>query len=401
MNANPLGPHARPRPLRGFTLVELLVVITIIGMLVALLIPAVGAARARARQAQCQQNLSQVGKAMINYSTSKQRYPGYVQPVERSDKSYLTIDLNSLTNSTFRSQNTSTDGPVGNHPAQSLISWAAIMLPQLERNDIYDTMLDAQIPAAPTDERANIRPIESLICPADSDLLAQPNAAGMTYVVNSGAWDYSGTTSPNTYLPVDKKASPPTGDTKENGLCHNLTLGEAYNSSGAVYNRPGKIDDGADYTIMLSENVHKEIEEEVYTWMGVDGLVSDNSLHLAEQVFGMVWMVDPSPTTTNSQAPFSAEDPRLSDGTAGAYQTFVTNLPYYARPASTHPGGVFTVVMAGGSARTLAPDLDYVVYQQLLTPKGSKSVDPADHDAFGGAITTFRTAAPIAASDLE
>ena len=68
------------RPILGFTLVELLVVIAIIGMLVALLIPAVGAARARARQTTCASNMRQVGQAIVNYETSKQRYPGYVEP---------------------------------------------------------------------------------------------------------------------------------------------------------------------------------------------------------------------------------------------------------------------------------------------------------------------------------
>ena len=60
---------------RGFTLVELLVVIAIIGVLVALLLPAVQAARETARRSQCQSNLRQLALGILNYESSKRSLP--------------------------------------------------------------------------------------------------------------------------------------------------------------------------------------------------------------------------------------------------------------------------------------------------------------------------------------
>ena len=65
--------HRRPR---GMTLVELLVVITILGIMAGLLIPAVGMVTAAARKSACLANVTNLGKAVMQYESIKRQYPG-------------------------------------------------------------------------------------------------------------------------------------------------------------------------------------------------------------------------------------------------------------------------------------------------------------------------------------
>ncbi|TWT34382.1 DUF1559 domain-containing protein [Blastopirellula retiformator] len=103
---------SRPGARRGFTLVELLVVIAIIGVLIALLLPAVQQAREAARRMQCRNNLKQMGLALHNYHDVHGSFPaGYYRHRDHGSVSVF-------------------QGPGW--------GWGTMILPQLEENNRFD-----------------------------------------------------------------------------------------------------------------------------------------------------------------------------------------------------------------------------------------------------------------------
>lgn len=130
--------HRNSDSRRGFTLVELLVVIAIIGILVALLLPAVQAARESARRAQCQNNLKQIGLALHNYHTTKNELPiGSVLP---------------------------SNAPAGKNYG----TWVYYILPYLEEGSVYAAFNDLKFPMySSLYKTAYTTVLPGFICPSD------------------------------------------------------------------------------------------------------------------------------------------------------------------------------------------------------------------------------------------
>lgn len=105
------------RKFRGFTLVELLVVIAIIGVLIALLLPAVQAAREAARRMQCVNKLKQIGIAVHNYHDT------YINAIPAGATRYVTADSNNANASARR------------------ISGFVALLPFMEQTSLYQSIV--------------------------------------------------------------------------------------------------------------------------------------------------------------------------------------------------------------------------------------------------------------------
>jgi prepilin-type N-terminal cleavage/methylation domain-containing protein len=172
-------PLSSGRIRRGFTLVELLVVIAIIGVLVALLLPAVQAAREAARRSQCGNNMKQLGLAAHNFAdTNNSRLPPFVQIINPPAPAQT---------STLSAYRTPGFGP----------NWMVLMLPFIEQRPLYEANsmgINNFVASAGVDQSwRNVRTvkIKNLLCPTDLNSvrpfsLNDGNWARGNYAANGG-----------------------------------------------------------------------------------------------------------------------------------------------------------------------------------------------------------------------
>jgi prepilin-type N-terminal cleavage/methylation domain-containing protein len=143
----------------GFTLVELLVVIAVIGILVALLLPAVQVAREAARRSQCQNNLKQLALALHNYHDMAKTFPPAIQ-----------VDWDVIPASSDRLRR----------------NWVILVLPFLEEQNVFDQFDFTQYINADANMPARSNKLQVMLCPTDSRN-ATPYA-GMPGTGEGGNW---------------------------------------------------------------------------------------------------------------------------------------------------------------------------------------------------------------------
>lgn len=138
---------------RAFTLVELLVVITIIGVLTAILLPAVQSAREASRKTTCINNQKQLALAIINFDMAKKRVPGAVNTINGTN-----------------------------------VGWAPLLFPYIERSDLWAG--DAGSGGWRRGRlNAPVVLVSTLVCPNDSEYPTSVTPALLSYVVSLGRYN--------------------------------------------------------------------------------------------------------------------------------------------------------------------------------------------------------------------
>jgi prepilin-type N-terminal cleavage/methylation domain-containing protein/prepilin-type processing-associated H-X9-DG protein len=351
---------------RGFTLIELLVVIAIIGVLIALLLPAVQSAREAARRSQCTNNLKQIGLALHNYHDANETFPMGASLGMRNLNQYY---------------------------AKQNFSPHVAMLNQLEQQPVYNSINfywgcedDTAQTCFVVNSTATRMKIATFCCPSD------PNAGVPDHNLDPNTNSYYGCIGTTTYL-----------------LNTNTSIGPYLNGNGPPLPSTGiftwqmsygirDILDGASNTIAFAEGVvgnqklvaHQRRIGLTSVKMPAGALVYDASLvpdqlNLAIQACSQKWLS--SNSTPDRQRgenwAHGCQDMTLFTTlvTPNAFTTTWTNcsavgsgaMSSFSNSDSYHPGGV-NVLLSDGSVRFVKDSVSPPTWWALGTKAGGELV---------------------------
>lgn len=366
-------------PRRGFTLVEMLVVIAIVGILTALTLVAVTGARARARRAQCLDRMRQIGISLREYAEVNRVLP-----------------------------------PVGFYgvepPWHDYRSWVVEMLPYLDRPDIHDAW-DLEEPFYDNVNSNNAElsqlHLKVLVCPDDDSISGYGD---QSYVLNGGIAFGGPNNCPSTAhsdgseahwlngrlgfdLNGDGNACPfsdPGVDAvpRDEVIWRLMSLfsGDVWPRDNSFYRKwahnLGSITDGLSQTILLSENVrsgYDSASDRIST--NPDGNLGESSW-ANPTVFWQVFQISGYICEDLSCADGKVDYRRANDHSREPYSNEAINSSLFQSeggapwPSSYHTGAGVNIVMCGGAARFLSEDVDGAVYAALVTPQGKRIKGP-------------------------
>jgi prepilin-type N-terminal cleavage/methylation domain-containing protein/prepilin-type processing-associated H-X9-DG protein len=325
----------RSRKHPGFTLVELLVVIAIIGILIALLLPAVQAAREAARRMACSSNLKQLGIAAHNYYSSQQAFP--------------------------------TGADAKEYPSSPSTPWTfyrwstlAHLTPYLEEQSVYKAinmsipMYSASLSLSPQNAAGVALPVPLFLCPSDVGVAPEPTFGATNYAACAGSGIGGGT--PNAtdgifYVNSQTRMSQITAGTSKTALMSESILGRFTTGGPAT-------DPRLDYKFALVAPLF----DAIVTSAGQSNISDPRGFSWADGEFrcGLY---------NHYYTPNSTQYDCLAAILSGGIQQEYT--PYGWRAArSQHLGGV-NLTMADGSVHFVADNVDPTVWQAVSMIAGN------------------------------
>jgi len=336
----------RHRSFRAFTLVELLVVIAIIGVLVALLLPAVQAAREAARRLTCMNNFKQVGIALHNYHSAHTVFPsgglqsGFANDILCSDKT-----ANRPTNAVY----------IG-------FGWGAYLLPSLEATVIYDQLeLKLDRNSTPdgvdpiftaTSWKAYEGRVDAFICPSIINGTGWVDVSTGRGHFGVEAFDW----------PLSNMAGVSDSREAQCGEAAGTGPQGAPTARGTLFNysriNVGKITDGSSNTILVGE---------VTSGIGVDlsgGEVWIGHSWVARNLEDMREGINGPGTVPGGRD--DTIDPFDGDG-GNRHVEYLLEAGF----SSFHPGGAH-FIFADGSAHFVNEDTDFAILEAMATRAGEE-----------------------------
>ena len=329
----------------GFTIIELLVSLAIIGILMALLLPALSGARETARKTQCMSNLHNLGLAMTLFDTAQKRLPA-------SGNWSHNANLDSFPHST----------------------WAVAILPHIDQSALYNKWDFDKPMDDPVNDPLARSQIPVYQCPSDISLLGRGD---LSYTVNGGVGYTTRFSNGTRDVPVDTEIR--SLDLNGDGIFpHDTSQSGNIPSDRDLFKRMGlffmetwntditkrhhqlaDVTDGTSHTIMLAENVR----------VGADPTYARGGFANTDPKRCAFYLADPC---QNQSCTPGNVDYSLSNSGAFRINSGLTQPEGESPvPNSFHTGGAM-IALADGSVRMISETIDGPVYSALLTPQGAQ-----------------------------